>query len=67
MRCIWRSATAPRGLVATIAVNDAVLVVLNDSFPDRVLGVVSAVAGQGGLALRSAELLAGLPASDVAI
>jgi hypothetical protein len=44
---------------AVVRVDDAVLVVACDSFSERVLGVLSAVAGQGGLALRSAELLAG--------
>jgi signal transduction protein with GAF and PtsI domain len=44
---------------AVVPVDDAVLVVVCDSFSDRIQGVLSAVAGQGGLALRSAELLAG--------
>jgi diguanylate cyclase (GGDEF)-like protein len=44
---------------AVVPVDDALLVVVCDSFSDRVQGVLSAVAGQGGLALRSAELLAG--------
>jgi diguanylate cyclase (GGDEF)-like protein len=44
---------------AVVRVDDAVLVVACDSFSERVQGVLSAVAGQGGLALRSAELLAG--------
>ena len=44
---------------AVVPVDDAVLIVVCDSFSDRVQGVLSAVAGQGGLALRSAELLAG--------
>ena len=41
--------------------------VLSDEFPERALGVIAAVAGQGGLALRSAELLAARSASGVAI
>ena len=44
---------------AVVRVDDAVLVVVCDSFSERVQGVLAAVAGQGGLALRSAELLAG--------
>jgi len=46
-------------MAAVVRVDDAVLVVACDSFSERAQGVLSAVAGQGGLALRSAELLAG--------
>jgi signal transduction protein with GAF and PtsI domain len=59
--------TAGATRVAVAAVNGATLVVLSDEFPERVLGVIAAVAGQGGLALRSAELLAAHSASGVAI
>ena len=62
-------AAAPSGSLAraaVVAVNDAVLVVACDSFGERSQGVLAAVAGQGGLALRSAELLAGHGLADVA-
>jgi hypothetical protein len=52
-------ASALLAKAAVVPVDDAVLVVVCDSFGERAQGVLSAVAGQGGLALRSAELLAG--------
>jgi diguanylate cyclase (GGDEF)-like protein len=59
-------ASALLAKAALVRVNDAVLVVVCDSFTDRVQGVLASVAGQGGLALRSAELLAGSRSADVA-
>lgn len=59
-------ASALLAKAALVRVNDAVLVVVCDSFSDRMQGVLTAVAGQGGLALRSAELLAGSRAAGVA-
>jgi hypothetical protein len=53
------AASALLAKAAVVAVDDAVLVVVCDSFSERAQGVLAAVAGQGGLALRSAELLAG--------
>jgi diguanylate cyclase (GGDEF)-like protein len=59
-------ASALLARAALVRVNDAVLVVVCDSFTDRVQGVLTSVAGQGGLALRSAELLAGSHSAGVA-
>jgi diguanylate cyclase (GGDEF)-like protein len=56
----------PGGVAAVVPVNDALLVVVCSSFSERAQGVIAAVAGQGGLALRSAELLAGHARRDVA-
>jgi diguanylate cyclase (GGDEF)-like protein len=53
-------------VAAVVPVNDALLVVVCDSFSERAQAVLAAVAGQGGLALRSAELLAGHAVADVA-
>ena len=47
------------GVAAVVPVDDALLVVVCSSFSERAQGVLAAVAGQGGLALRSAKLLAG--------
>jgi len=49
-----------------VPVDGALLVVVCDSFSDRAQAVLAAVAGQGGLALRNAELLAGRAVADVA-
>ena len=51
---------------AVVPVNEAVLVVACDSFGERSRRVLAAVAGQGGLALRNAQLLAGHAVADVA-
>jgi hypothetical protein len=53
-------------VTAVVPVNGALLVVVCDSFSERAQAVLAAVAGQGGLALRSAELLAGRAVADVA-
>jgi hypothetical protein len=54
--------------VAALApVNGALLVVLCSSFSDRAVGTIAAIAGQGSLALRSAELLAVRDTPPVAI
>jgi hypothetical protein len=59
-------ASALPAVAAVVQVNDALLVVVCDSFSERAQAVLAAVAGQGGLALRSAELLAGRAVADVA-
>jgi hypothetical protein len=59
-------ASALPAVAAAVPVNGALLVVMCDSFSERAQGVLAAVAGQGGLALRSAELLAGRAVADVA-
>ena len=53
-------------VTAVVPVNGALLVVVCDSFSERAQAVLAAVAGQGGLALRSAALLAGRAIADVA-
>ena len=52
---------------ALAPVNGALLVVLCSSFSDRAVGTIAAIAGQGSLALRSAELLAVRDTPPVAI
>ena len=59
-------ASALPAVAAVVPVNGALLVVVCDSFSERARAVLAAVAGQGGLALRSAELLAGRAIADVA-
>jgi signal transduction protein with GAF and PtsI domain len=59
-------ASALPAVAAAVQVNGALLVVVCDSFSERAQAVLAAVAGQGGLALRSAELLAGRAVADVA-
>jgi hypothetical protein len=59
-------ASALPAVAAAVPVNGALLVVVCDSVSERAQGVLAAVAGQGGLALRSAELLAGRAVADVA-
>jgi hypothetical protein len=59
-------ASALPAAAAAVPVNGALLVVVCDSFSERAQVVLAAVAGQGGLALRSAELLAGRAVADVA-
>ncbi len=60
-------ASALPAVAAVVPVDgEALLVVVCDSFSERAQAVLAAVAGQGGLALRSAELLAGRAVADVA-
>jgi hypothetical protein len=42
------------------------LVILADEFPARAVGTIAAIAGQAGLALRSARLLAAHPHAGAA-
>jgi diguanylate cyclase (GGDEF)-like protein len=54
-------------LFAALApVDGGLLVILADEFPARIVGTIAAVAGQAGLALRSARLLAAHPHAGTA-
>jgi diguanylate cyclase (GGDEF)-like protein len=58
-------AGTPR-LAALAPVDGGLLVILADEFPPRAVGTIAAIAGQAGLALRSARLLAAHPHSSAA-
>jgi diguanylate cyclase (GGDEF)-like protein len=60
-------ASESAAVAALAPVNGALLVVLCSSFSDRAVGTIAAIAGQGSLALRSAELLAVRDTPPVAI
>jgi hypothetical protein len=60
-------ASGSADVAALAALNGGLLVVLCSSFSDRAVGTIAAIAGQGSLALRSAELLAVYETPPVAI